>query len=202
MYRAGVPKLWSDTIETHRREVRETILKTALGLVAEHGLRSVTMSQIAEQAGIGRATLYKYFSDVEEILVAGHERHVDGHLEHLGKLRDQDGTPAERLVAVLQGYADICHYRERHGTPELGALLHRGEKVARAEGQLHDLFQNLLADAAADGKVRGDVTPDELASFCLHSLTAASVLPSEDAVRRLVAVTLTALLPATPSPTP
>ena len=38
------------------------------------------MSQIAEQTGIGRATLYKYFPDVEAILLAWHERQVTGHL--------------------------------------------------------------------------------------------------------------------------
>ena len=38
-------------------------------MVAAHGLASVTMSRIAEETGIGRATLYKYFSDVEAILV-------------------------------------------------------------------------------------------------------------------------------------
>src|SRR5687767_4338176 len=62
-YPWGVPKLWNETIEAHRREVRDAILDTAAALLDEHGLRSVTMSQIAEQTGIGRATLYKYFSD-------------------------------------------------------------------------------------------------------------------------------------------
>jgi hypothetical protein len=36
---------------------------------------------------------------------------------------------------------------------------------------------------------------DELAAYWLHALAAASSLPSEAAVRRLVAVTVTGLLP-------
>jgi len=153
------------------------------------------MSQIAEQTGIGRATLYKYFPDVEAILHAWHERHVTDHLAHLTELKGQDGDAVERLEAVLQAYARICHYRERHGTEELGALLHRGEQVTRAQQQLLDLFRDLLAEVAASGNLRDDVAPDELASYCLHALSAASSLPSEAAVRRLVAVTLAALRP-------
>ncbi|WP_228837509.1 hypothetical protein [Nocardia amamiensis] len=42
------PKLWNDTIEAHRREVREAILDTTWGLVNERGSTSVTMSEIAE----------------------------------------------------------------------------------------------------------------------------------------------------------
>jgi len=59
MYPWRVPKLWHHTIEAHRREVRDAILDNTATLVAAHGLRQVTMSQIAEQTGIGRATLYK-----------------------------------------------------------------------------------------------------------------------------------------------
>ena len=54
-----MPKLWTETIEEHRREVREAILDAAWALAAEHGPLSVTMSQVAQAAGIGRATLYK-----------------------------------------------------------------------------------------------------------------------------------------------
>ena len=93
-YSEDVPKLWSETIDAHRRGVREVIVETTAALVAEHGLRAVTMSQIAEGAGIGRATLYKYFTDMESILLAWHERHVTAHLRHLVELRDQPATPA------------------------------------------------------------------------------------------------------------
>jgi len=172
--------------------VHDAILRTTAALVTEHGLGSVTMSQIAEETGIGRATLYKYFPDVEAILMAWHERHVQGHLEQFAQLRDQAGTASERLCAVLEAYALIQH--EHHGT-ELAALLHRGEHVARAEQHLRDFIRGLLVDGAKAGDIRDDVAPNELASYCLHALNAASSLPSKAAVRRLVTVTLAGLRP-------
>ena len=192
-YTGVVPKLWNESIEAHRRAVRDATVDTTAALVAKHGLRSVTMSQIAAETGIGRATLYKYFPDVEAILVAWHERQVSGHLEQLFELRDQAGDAGERLEAVLEAYALIHH--EHHGT-ELAALLHRGAHVARAQQHLSDVIRDLLAEAAESGDVRDDVAPAELASYCLHALTAAGSLPSKAAVRRLVTVTLAGLRPA------
>ncbi len=191
-----MPKLWSNTIETHRREVHEAILDTTARLVAEQGLRAVTMSEIAEKTGIGRATLYKYFPDVEAILLAWHEQHVSDHLTHLVVLRDRAGDPGQRLAAVLEGYALISHEmsHEHQGT-DLAALVHQGEHVARAQEQLSSFLRELLANAAKSGDVRDDVAPDELVSYCLHALTAAGSLPSKAAVRRLVSVILAGLQP-------
>lgn len=198
MYTRVMPKLWNETMEAHRRAVHDAILDTTWALVVERGLTSVTMSQIAEETGIGRATLYKYFPDVESILGAWHERQVTGHLEHLAELRDRAGDAGERLEAVLEAYAFISHHREHHGA-ELAALLHRGEHVARAQRQLINLIRDLLIEVAETGNLRRDVAPDELAIYCLHSLTAASSLPSKAAVRRLVAVTLAGLRPRSDS---
>jgi hypothetical protein len=58
------------------------------------------------------------------------------------------------------------------------------------------MIRDLLADAAKTCDVRDDIPPDELASYSLDALTAASSLPSKTAVRRLVTVTLAGLRPA------
>jgi AcrR family transcriptional regulator len=155
------------------------------------------MSQIAEETGIGRATLYKYFSGVEPILLAWHERQISGHLEYLAEVRDQAGDPSERLRAVLEAYALISHERHGHHDSELAAFLHRDHQVARAQHQLRDMIRDLLTEGAKTGELRDDVAPEELASYCLHALTAASSLPSKAAVRRLVTVTLAGLRPPT-----
>lgn len=189
-----VPKLWNQTIEAHRAAVRDAILDSAWGLVTKQGLASVTMSRIAQEAGIGRATLYKYFPEVEAILAAWHQRHVAAHLRHLAELRKRPGDPCERLGAVLGAFALIAHHRGQHDT-ELVALLHRGEHVDQSHQQLAELIRELLEEVAGTGNLREDIAPDELADYCLYALTAASRLKSEDAVQRLVAVTLSGLRP-------
>lgn len=191
-YSAGVPKLWNETVDAHRTAVREAIMRTTAELAAERGPASVKMSQIAETVGIGRATLYKYFPDVDSILIAWHERHVADHLVQLTALRDRGGTPAEQLDAVLTAYAFIAFHRRRQNA-EIAALVHRGEPVARAQQQLLDLFRDLLTEVGATGELQDGVVADELASYCLHALSAAGDLSSEAAVHRLVQVTMAGL---------
>ena len=55
------------------------------------------------------------------------------------------------------------------------------------------MIRELLAEGAENGDVRGDLAPDELATYCLQALAAASKLPSEAAVLRLVTITLSGL---------
>jgi AcrR family transcriptional regulator len=188
-----VPKLWDDTIAAHRHQVRDAILDATAALVFEHGLRSVTMAQIAERTGIGRATLYKYFSDVDAILHTWHHRQITTHLAQLTEARDRAGEPGQRLDVVLRAYARIAHRtRDRHDS-EIGRFLHRDEHLADAQRRLHDLVTGLIADAVEAGDLRADTPPDELASYCLHALNAAASLSSEAAVNRLVTITVAGL---------
>jgi hypothetical protein len=140
------------------------------------------------------------------ILLAWHERQVGRHLEQLAAVRDRPGAPrpgaprpgapAERLAAVLEVYARIVHaHPHEHPAADPGAQLHRREHVARAQHRLRDFVRDLVAEGAAAGAFRADVAPEELATYCLHALGAAGALPSEAAVRRLVAVTLAGLHP-------
>jgi AcrR family transcriptional regulator len=152
----------------------------------------VKMSHIAEKTGIGRATLYKYFPDVDAILLAWHQRHIEQQLSELTEIRDQHGHPFGRLRAVLTQYATIAHRRGLHAS-DLATLLHRDQHVNVAEHQIEGVIRDLLAEAAEVGNVRNDVDPDELAQYCLHALKAASSMASTAAVDRLVAVTLSGL---------
>jgi AcrR family transcriptional regulator len=193
-----MPKLWTETMDAHRTAVRSAILDATVALVAEHGMASVNMSQIAAQAGIGRATLYKYFPDVQAILLSWHEQQVRAHLNHLAAVREQHPDPQGQLEAVLGAYAALLH--ERHNG-ELAALansgdatvLHHGEHLHHAQHHLSALITELISQATEAGHVRSDFPSHELANYCLHALTAASTLPSQAAVQRLVDITLTGL---------
>jgi AcrR family transcriptional regulator len=187
-----VPRLWSETIEEHRRAVRDATLDATATLVAEHGLASVTMSQIAEATGIGRATLYRHFRDIEAILGAWHERQIALHLARLAEVGHQPGGVGQRLAAVLETYAQLSAHAH---DGDLGAVLHQGRHVAQARHRLRDFLRDLIADGVATGELRDDIPAEELATFCLHALGGAREMPSQDGVRRLVAVTVNGLRP-------
>lgn len=185
-----MPRLWTETVNAHRREVRTAVLEGAAALVAERGLRSVTMSEIAHRTGIGRATLYKYFPDVEAILTAWHTNQIEMHLDALTRVRDATDDPGERLRAVLIAFAELSHASRRHQDVDLAAWLHREPGVAKAQSRLLAMFRELLDEAAQTGEVRDDVPTDELATYCLHALNAASTLTSRAAAHHFVQVTL------------
>ena len=193
MYAEDVPKLWNETIEAHRASVRDATLDAAAALVAEHGLSAVTMSAIAKETGIGRATLYKYFPDVETIMTAWHERQIATHLHHLVEIGDRAAAGGDRLEAVLTAYAMMTH--QHHDGGEMATLLHQGAHVTEAERHLLGFVETLIAEGVANGTVRDDVAPAELAAYCLHALGAVGSLPSKAAAHRLVTVTLAGLKP-------
>jgi AcrR family transcriptional regulator len=175
----------------HRRAVRDAVLDATADLVAEHGL-ALTMSQVAGRAGIGRATLYRHFADVDAVLTAWHERQIAEHLQQLADVRDRAGVPADRLAAVLAAYAGLS--RHRHGG-EAAARLHHNEHVTAAQALLRAFLAGLIAEAARAGQVRTDVPTEELADYALAALSAAGGTRSEAAVERLVEVTLAGLRP-------
>jgi AcrR family transcriptional regulator len=194
-YTHAVPKIWTETIATHRREVRDAILDTAGALVSEHGLLGVTMSEIAEETGIGRATLYKYFPDVESILLAWHDRQVAEHLTYLAKVRDEASEAPARLRAVLGAYAQLSRHARAHDDAGFAELLHHDDRMGQAQRQVRDMIRDLISAAADTGDVRSDVPPEELANYCVHALSGASTQRSKAAIERLVSVTLDGLAP-------
>jgi AcrR family transcriptional regulator len=195
LYPGGVPKLWNQTIEEHRRTVHAAIVDTTAALVAEHGLAAVTMSRIAQETGIGRATLYKYFPDVESIMVAWHDRRIADHLHQLADVGAGPGAADERLAAVLRAYATLS---AGHATHELGALLHRGERLSHAREHLLDFVAGLISEAATAGRVRDDVPAREFAAFCVNAMAAANDMRDPGALDRLLATVLAALRPPAP----
>lgn len=91
--------------------MRDAVLDAAGALVAEQGLTGVTMSGLADRSDVGRATLYRYFPDLDTVLRAWHERLIASHLDRLTEVRDRSADPATGLQQVLATYA---HLSRRH----------------------------------------------------------------------------------------
>jgi AcrR family transcriptional regulator len=66
-----------------KEERRQVILDAVEALYVQHPDRMPSVSEVAEEAGLAKGTVYLYFAGKEEMLLALHERHVAGFFDAL-----------------------------------------------------------------------------------------------------------------------
>ncbi len=97
----GIP-LTEEELDRRRGEV----LSAAVKLIIEKGFNETSMREIAEAAGVGKSTLYDYFSSKDEILIAYVVDEV-GHMTTVAKeIITEDLSIAEKFRRVLRRHLD------------------------------------------------------------------------------------------------
>jgi len=88
-----------------KAQTRRKIIKTAVELMCEKGYAKVSMRTIARAAGIGDATIYKYFSSKEKLLTGYYEICAEDTVQMLLKIDDIDEYGLhEKLQVLLDSY--------------------------------------------------------------------------------------------------
>lgn len=82
-----------------RAETRRTLVRTAAELFVNQGFDATTMKQIARAAGIGDATVYKYFPNKDKLVLGFYEVCADDALQ---KYRNIDGLDTYTFPEKLQ----------------------------------------------------------------------------------------------------
>jgi AcrR family transcriptional regulator len=108
---------------------RELLLTTAHRLFNEHGVDAVTMSAVAQEAGVGKGTLYRHFSDKAELCHALLDEAMRGFQDETFARLRHNQDPAENLRWFLEA---IVRYVDRHH-----ALLIEASVVGNFEMLLH-----------------------------------------------------------------
>ena len=87
---------------------REVVLDVAAGLFARYGFRKTSVADIIREAGVARATVYKYFSTKEDIFHAVIRREMQDRLCRVRAEVEKESTTRDRLrAAVLTHTAEI-----------------------------------------------------------------------------------------------
>jgi len=139
----------------------DRIIGATLILISEHGLGGVTMSQIADAAGVARQTLYNHFGDIESIVattIEQHNRESIGLLEAALQIAE---SPTARIEQLVRHFASVGahsdHALDLHGA--LAAELREGL----------DTYQNVveahIGKIIEDGQLNGDFRSDLSLAF-------------------------------------
>ncbi len=81
------------------------ILSGALDAIAARGVKRLSMSDIIDASGVSRGTLYRYFSNKDQVLSAVAEFVCTGFESGIRDAGKGIKDPIERLKAVMQFYA-------------------------------------------------------------------------------------------------
>ncbi len=174
------PSIWTDSLATHKQRLRQHIVRTAAELLAERGLGDVSMSLLAQRAGIARATLYNHFPDFERVLAALVADQVARFRVQLDRHLAAAADPAERLRRYLVAVHDWATRqrqqpskrndtarptsRTRTLSPQVVTATH--EPLS----QLHEILEQILTDAIASHAIHPDTDPRLHADLILKLL--------------------------------
>lgn len=101
------PFLSSDDRDRERQLKREAVLRAAASLFCQRGYNATQMSDVAKQLGVTKPTIYYYFKNKEDVLVACFEvgfELIESTLRD-GNIRHKKA--ADRLREVMRAYAEI-----------------------------------------------------------------------------------------------
>ena len=139
---------------------RQTLIEIARGLFAQ-GDVPVTMEEIAKQAKVGVGTLYRHFPAREELVEAVYRTELDALLEDVERpLKRRSALAALRLW--MDRYAQFV--AGKHAMYDtLRLALTKPSTRSETRARIGAALGRFLDAGAADGTIRTDIQPDDLA---------------------------------------
>lgn len=169
-------------VERKQKAARERIVRAAMELFAEHGFDSVSVSDIADRADVGRTTFFRHFGDKQEVVFAREQALLDTlTVDNLGPAPSDDRSAGSALRAleplVLQMCAHICEDPEeflRHEQLVEGNIVLRARGAAKAQLIARRLGALLIESGWDDGTAN---FAGQIALACYETARAATERP-------------------------
>ena len=160
-----------------RGDRRAEILAVAERLFASGRFHEVTLEDVAQEAKVGKGTIYRYFEDKEDLFVQTVTSGLDDLCDLLHAKVPEEAPFREQLLSACGAIHSF--FRGRHQAlrmmhTQVARLLGGGERfrqqVKAHRQQLVSAMAAIIAKGVAEGRVRRDVPPEILASVLLGML--------------------------------
>ncbi len=151
-------------------EMELEILSKSTEMFNRYGLRPVTMDDIARELSISKKTLYKYFSNKEELVTKAVVQMFEGIRSNMSRLLDLKGNAIDMLFAMDEV---ICTSIEKHDPsmqfqldryyPEVSAMLETLKKE-----QVFTMMTENIRRGKEEGLYRAELDA-EVVTFLYYS---------------------------------
>lgn len=158
---------------TGRRERnREKLYQTAISLISEHGFDDVSMADIADEAGMARASVFNHFPSKQDFLI---EYFVRTTHDILTATRETEADTFEAFIHKFADSVDGVVSQNRMLYQEITRRSVEGNPLRDTETHLDTDMVGLFCDALLKGQSRNEIHPsldvDTTARLMLATLT-------------------------------
>jgi len=142
--------------------MKDQITETALQQFLKHGIRKMTVQNLIAPMGISTKTVYKYFSNKEDLLKHCLLKHYSELVQAFEGLKDQNKNPVAALFQMWHSainadfgvnhifYHDLNYYYPRLQDLVLQKFFKKG----------YSFLEDLIRSGVKQGYFRNDITPE------------------------------------------
>ena len=138
-----------------KEQVKKSILESARRLFARFGPKKTTVDEIAQEAGIGKATLYYYFRDKNELFLKVIKQEAEELIYRMEQAIVEYENPELKLKALILAKAgalmELLNLRWLGEMSELSAW----SELKATQEELSHKEQKLLEQVLKEGEERG-----------------------------------------------
>jgi AcrR family transcriptional regulator len=139
-------------------EIEPNLIEATARILGRSRLAGLTITAIAETAGVSRVTLHRRGNRLDEYVVAALRRVSDDLRDSLWPAMTASGPAAERLTAALHTLCEVC---ERHRGVMSAVYATPVRQLPDQPGRTTSLefiepFERLLRDGNVDGSLHSD----------------------------------------------
>jgi len=184
-----MPKIIGTTLADHRELTRQHLFDALAQLMAERPFDSLTMSEIAQRAGVGRTAVYNHFADKESLLLAYMSQTVTQFGDLLTDSLAAEDDVIERLRVYIRAHLE---WTGRYHMPRTMNL--RAEMSSQGGSHLRDhahVVARLLSDILQQAMDEGRIPLQDTRSLVslVHSSLSGLHLPAEPEARERMILT-------------
>ena len=165
-------------------ERNRTRLLDAARAAFASGQDTVTLDQIARDAGVGIGTLYRHFPTREALVEALYRKELGDLCASAGDLL-LTHSPDRALRAWMSRFADYVAAK-REMADAIRAVFASGTvTVSQAREELAEAVRAILDAGAADGTLRAGIRPQDVVAMIVGIFTATSIAGGRDQLERM-----------------
>ena len=148
-------------IKVDKDKKRRDIAVACTELLLEKGIKNLTITEIAKTAGIGKGTVYDYFSNKEEIVFEIIRNFIEKHHQNLLSTSDENTSTKQKILYLFDFFLSEHKPYEKHldvFREYLSVTLSsKCSPMLEFNRECADFIKNTLEDIIEEGIKKGEI---------------------------------------------